>query len=178
VIHTTRLAAVVRLIPDRRRRTIASNSLEVVVFRRFLRSLLVASSLPVAVVAMTPMAAHADTAMVTITVGETGKLLDPTLVRVPVTITCAPLVVATDQGGANLKQAVPQGIAFGSGFEEHTITCDGTSHPNSYLIWVNTASPGGFQPGSATVQVSAFLCSATFTCQSGASAIQVIRLRR
>jgi hypothetical protein len=43
---------------------------------------------------------------------------------------------------------------------------------------VNTASPGGFQPGSATVQVSAFLCSATFTCQSGASAIQVIRLRR
>jgi hypothetical protein len=114
-----------------------------------------ALSLPVVVTAVAPMTAHADDATVTITVNATGILLDRTLVRVPAEITCAPLEVQSNQGGANLRQAVSGRIAFGQGFNENPIICDGTSHANSYLVWVDTASPAPFQQGKATVQISA-----------------------
>ncbi|MEV4313289.1 hypothetical protein [Actinocrispum sp. NPDC049592] len=143
----------------------------------FSRSML-ALSLPVVVTIVAPMTAHADDVSVTITVNATGILLDRTLVRVPAEITCAPLEVRTNQGGANLRQAVSGRIAFGQGFNENPIICDGMPHTNSYLVWVDTASPAPFRQGNATIQISAFLCSPTFVCESGGSGIQVIRLRR
>src|SRR5260370_14527482 len=135
--------------------------------RRMLRLLLTRLQ-PSAAIALTPIAAHADGPTVTITVGAAATLLDPTLVRVPVEITCTPLVVSFDQGsGADLRQAVSGRIAFGTGSEESTIICDGTPHPNSYLVWVSTSSPAPFRQGNATVSIGAYLCSATFICESG-----------
>lgn len=141
-----------------------------------------ALSLPVAVMALAPMAAEADAASLTITVGPTGTLLDPTLVRVPTEFICAPMEVATNQGSASLRQAVSGRIAFGSGFPETPVVCDGTSHAINYLIWVDTASPSPFARGNATVQINAFLCppapTPTSACQSDSSGVQVIQLTR
>ena len=137
-----------------------------------------ALAIPGLVIGMTPAAAHADDTTVTITVGATGALLDPTLVRVPANITCATLEVATNQGSATLKQAVYGRIAFGSGYAEKPVICDGTPHANSYLIWVDSTSRAPFRQGSATVQISAYLCSPTFTCESGGSGIQIVHLKR
>lgn len=142
-----------------------------------LRSLL-ALTVPLAATTMVPITAHADDGIVTITVGATGELLDRTLVRVPVEITCSPLEVYLNQGYADLRQAVSGQVAFGQGWEESPITCDGTAHANSYLVWVDTASPAPFRQGDATVRVSAYLCSPTFVCESGGSGVQVIRLKR
>jgi hypothetical protein len=142
---------------------------------------LLALSLPVAVMAAGPGIAYADAPKVTITVAATAKLLDPTLVRVPATITCAPLDVYTDQGGAELKQAVVGRIAYGQGWREQPIVCDGKPHANNFLIWVDTASPAPFRQGNATVQASAYLCPPPPTpndaCESGGSGVQVIRLK-
>jgi hypothetical protein len=102
----------------------------------FSRSVL-ALSLPVAAMTLTPMVAHADDAAVTVTVGATGTLLNRTLVRVPVEISCAPLVVQYEQGHAELRQAVSGRVAFGSGWRESPIICDGAPHANTYLIWVD-----------------------------------------
>ncbi len=145
------------------------------------RSLL-AISLPVAVMILAPMTAAADPASLTITVGVTGTLLDPTLVRVPTEFTCAPMDVGTNQGSASLRQAVSGKVAFGSGFPQDPIVCDGTPHAVRYLIWVDTASPAPFRRGNATVQIGAFLCppapTPTSSCQSGSSGIQVLGLKK
>lgn len=149
--------------------------------RWFLRSLL-ALSLPTTVMTVAPMTAHADDSTVTITVGATGTLLDPTLVRIPVKITCGPLEVSTNQGHADLRQGVSGRVAFGQGWEETSIICDGTPHANSYLVWVDTASPASFRQGNATVQISVFLCPEAPTpidlCESGGSGVQVVRLKK
>lgn len=141
-----------------------------------------AFSLPVVVMALAPTVAEAAPASLTITVGVTGTLLDPTLVRVPTEFTCAPMEVGTNQGSASLRQAVSGRVAFGSGMPEGTVVCDGTPHAVSYLIWVDTGSPAPFRRGNATVQINAFLCPPPPTpgsaCQSGSSGIQVIRLTR
>lgn len=142
-----------------------------------LRSLWVLALLGALTLAV-PATALAAEPPVTITVGTTGTLLDPTLVRIPVKITCAPLEVGSNQGAANLRQAVAGRVAFGQGYNQNPIICDGTPHANSYLVWVDTASPAPFHQGNATVQVSAYLCSPTFVCQSGGSGIQVIRLTK
>jgi hypothetical protein len=144
--------------------------------RLALRSLLILTLLPISVL-LTPLPAGAEPG-VTITVATQGTLLDPTLVRVPVQITCDPMEVATNQGSAELRQAVSKRlIAYGSGFEESQIVCDGLPHPNAYLIWADPSSPP-FTKGSATIRISAFLCDATFICQSGSSGIQTVQLRR
>lgn len=149
--------------------------------RSWLRRSMIVLAVPLAVGAAVPPAAHADDTTLTIAVAPTATLLDPTLVRVPVRITCAPITVGSDQGSAQLRQSVPSGIAFGQGFREQAIVCDGRAHANSYLIWIDTGSPGGFAPGNATVQVSEFLCppppTSTTSCDSGGSGIQVIRLQ-
>jgi hypothetical protein len=143
---------------------------------------LLALSLPVAVMTLAPVAAGADPGTLTITVGATGTLLDPTLVRVPAELTCAPMEIGSNQGSASLRQAVSGRVAFGSGFPENPMVCDGTPHAVSYLIWVDTASPAPFRRGDATVQIGAFLCPPAPTpiadCQSGSSGVQVIRLKR
>ena len=144
--------------------------------RLALRSLLILTLLPLSVL-LTPLPAGADPG-VTITVGASGTLLDPTLVRIPVQITCDPMEVATNQGSAELRQAVSKRlIAHGTGFEESQIVCDGVPHPNSYLIWADPSGPP-FTKGNATVSISAFLCDATFVCQSGSSGIQTVQLRK
>jgi hypothetical protein len=132
-----------------------------------------------AVLALVPSVAVAAEPGVAITVGA-GVLLDPTLVRIPIQVTCQPMTVETNQGRADLRQAVSGRIAFGEGWEETPIVCDGAPHPNSYLVWVDTASAAPFRAGTATVQISAFLCSGapTFECQSGGSGIKVIDVRR
>ncbi len=115
---------------------------------------------------------------VTITVSADSVLLDPTLVQVPVTITCAPMEVHSHQGNAEIRQAVAnQLIAFGSGFPEGPIVCDGQPHSNSYLFWVTT-SGAPFARGSATVSIPLFLCDASFVCQSGSSGIRITQVRR
>jgi hypothetical protein len=144
--------------------------------RLALRSLLILTLLLTSVL-LTPLRAGADPG-VTITVGPQATLLDPTLVRVPVQITCDAMEVATNQGSAELRQAVSkQLIAHGTGWEESQILCDGQPHPNSYLIWADPSGPP-FTKGTATVSISAFLCDATFACQSGSSGIQSTRLSR
>ncbi|OXM45394.1 hypothetical protein CFP75_31085 [Amycolatopsis alba DSM 44262] len=137
-----------------------------------------ALAIPCVLLGMTSTLAHADESTVTITVGKAANLLDPTLVRVPVALTCPSMEVATNQGGASLRQAVSGRIAFGSGRPEKPVVCDGTPHPNSYLIWVDTTSPAPFRVGNATAMISAYLCSPTFTCVSGGSGVQVIRVKR
>jgi hypothetical protein len=151
--------------------------MEVDMSKLVLRSLL-ALSLPVAVATLLPVTAHAEDAPVTITVSASGTLLDRTLARIPVQITCAPLDVRLNQGSASLRQAVSGRVAFGQGWEESPIICDGTPHANSYLVWVDTTSPAPFRQGNASVQVFAYLCSPTFVCQSGGSGVQTIRLKR
>lgn len=142
---------------------------------------LLALSLPVAVMTAAPGDAHADPPKVTITLAATAQLLDPTLVRVPATITCAPLDVYTDQGGARLEQAVSGRIAYGQGWRELPIVCDGKPHANSFVIWVDTASPAPFRRGNASVEASAYLCpqppTSNDACESGGSGIQVVRLK-
>src|SRR5262245_46405569 len=107
-----------------------------IVQRRVKRSLLLLTFAVVAVV-LTPLTASAQSApSVTITPGPEGALLDATLVRVPVEITCAPMEVDFNQGSAELRQAVSKrAIAVGRGFEDSQIVCDGTPHPNSYTFW-------------------------------------------
>lgn len=146
--------------------------------RRVKRSLLLFTFLVVAVV-LTPLTASAQSApTVTITPGPEGFLLDATLVRVPVEITCAPMEVEFNQGSAELRQAVSKdAIAVGRGFEDSRIVCDGTPHTNSYSLWAEPSGPP-FEKGDATVDISAFLCDPSFSCQSGGSGIQVIRLRK
>jgi hypothetical protein len=139
---------------------------------------MLALALPVVAMAVVPAVAHADTAEVTVTVGATGTLLDRTLVVVPVEITCAPMEVAYNQGSAQLRQAVSGQVAYGQGWPDSPITCDGAPHANSYRIWVDAASPAPFRQGDATVVVGAYLCSPTFVCQSGSSGPQVIRLKK
>src|SRR5215468_184977 len=81
-------------------------------------------------VGLTPLSAGADPG-VTITVAPQAALLDPTLVRVSVEITCAPMQVGFNMGNAQLEQAVSKTqIAHGSGFEQSQIVCDGAFHPN------------------------------------------------
>src|SRR6266536_2324269 len=131
--------------------------------------------LPVAMLTLAPMVAEAEPASFPITVGKTGALLDPTLVRVPTEFTCAPMEVDFPQVGAQLKQAVSGKVAFGSGYTDDPIICDGTPHTVDFLIWVDTASPAPFRRGNATVLVGAFLCppapTPTDACQSGSSGI-------
>jgi hypothetical protein len=128
-------------------------------------------------VVLTPLAASAQTEGVTITVAAEGILLDPTMVRVPVEISCAPMEVSYNMGYAQLQQAVSkQLIAHGQGWEENAIVCDGMAHPNSYLIWADTSGPP-FEKGDATFGASAYLCGPS-GCQSGGSGIQIIRLTR
>ena len=144
--------------------------------RRALLSLASTAGLLLSIV-LTPLAASAQTEGVTITVGAEGILLDPTLVRIPVEISCAPMEVSYNMGYAQLEQAVSkQLIAHGQGWEENAIVCDGTAHPNSYLIWADTSSQP-FEKGDATFQASAYLCGSA-GCQSGGSGIQIVRLRR
>jgi len=115
---------------------------------------------------------------VTVTVSANSVLLDPTLVQVPVTITCDPMDVRTNQANAEMRQAVPnQLIAHGSGLAEGPIVCDGQPHSNSYLFWANTSGPP-FSRGSATVSIPLVLCDASFVCQSGGSGIRVTQVRR
>jgi hypothetical protein len=71
------------------------------------RLLLVMTSLLISLV-IVPVEANAQTG-VTITVGADSVLLDPTLVRVPVQITCDPMDVRLNQGNAELGQAVSSG---------------------------------------------------------------------
>lgn len=97
--------------------------------------LLLAFLLPVAVITLAPVAADADAALLTITVGAAGTLLDPTLVRVPAELTCVPMEIGSNQGSASLRQAVSGKIAFGSGFPKNPFVCDGTPHA--------TSEPGG-----------------------------------
>ncbi len=127
---------------------------------------------------LTPSAAEAAPDL-SITVSPTATLLDPTLVQISVQITCAPMEVDYNQGRAELRQASGGRIAFGDGFEDSTIICDGTPHPNSYLVWVDTASAAPFRTGTATVRVSVYLCSPVpVSCQSGGSGFTVIRIVR
>lgn len=145
-----------------------------------LRRSIPALFLPVAMLPLTATAAEADPARFPIEVAATGTLLDPTLVRVPARITCAPMEVGMAQGGAQVKQASSGKIAFGSGAWESPIVCDGAPHTIDFLIWVDTASPAPFHRGSATVALNAFLCppppTSNDSCQSGYSGIRVIRL--
>src|SRR5215470_13184828 len=105
--------------------------------RRVLRFLLVLGLLPVSVV-LTPLSAGAQGG-VTVTVGADSVLLDLTLVRVPVEITCQPMVVYYYQSSGQLKQAVSkQLIATGTSYNlEDPIVCDGLPHPNSDLFWAD-----------------------------------------
>jgi hypothetical protein len=129
-------------------------------------------------VVLTPLDASAQTEGVITTVGAEGILLDPTLIRVPVEISCAPMEVSYDMGGhAQLEQAVSKRlIAHGQGWEENAIVCDGTAHPNTYLIWADTTSPP-FEKGDATAWINAYLCGPT-GCQSGGSGTQITQLTR
>lgn len=143
---------------------------------RLLRSLLVLAVLPFAVV-LTSLDANAEPS-VTVAVGAQGTLLDPTVVVVPVEITCAGIDVTDSFGEAALLQAVSKRqIAYGGGTIQSQVVCDGTPHPNSYLIWADP-SYAPFIKGDASVSASVVACDATFTCASGNSGVQIIRLRR
>jgi len=126
---------------------------------------------------LAPLPASAEDS-VTITVGADSVLLDPTLVEVPVSITCAPMDVYYNMGSAELRQAVSkQLIAYGRGYEQSPIVCDGQPHANSYLLW---ADPSGapFTKGDATVFVGVYLCSPSYYCQSGNSGYQITHIKR
>jgi hypothetical protein len=144
--------------------------------RRGLRFLFVLGLLLVSAV-LTPLNAGAQSD-VTFTIGADSVLLDPTLVQVPVEITCQPMDVVTFLAGGQLKQALSKHlIATGSGrLEGSTVVCDGLPHPNSYLFWVDFGSPS-FTKGDATVFVTAFLCD-QISCQSGSSGIEITRINK
>ena len=140
--------------------------------RRILR-LLVLMLLSISAVFI-PLQASAETG-VTITVGATSTLLDPTLVIVPVQITCDPMDVDYNQGYAELRQAVSKRlIAHGVGYPQDLIVCDGLPHENPYQFWADPSGPP-FSKGDATVTINVYLCGSGF-CQSGSSGVQVTRL--
>jgi hypothetical protein len=146
------------------------------------RRALVALSLP-ALVLLTPLPASADPAAA-LTIGPEALLLDPTLVRVPVEITCGPMEVYDTYGWAELKQAVSkQEVAWGDGWIDSQPVCDGTPHPNSYLITsggILNGQPSGppFEKGDATIIAVLELCDPTWSCQRLGSGPQVIRLTK
>lgn len=148
-----------------------------IVSRRILRSALVLVALPVSLV-MVPLSAEAQTG-VTVTIGADSVLLDPTLIRVPVQISCEPMDVRTDMGSTSeLRQAVSRlRIAHGTGVRENEVVCDGTVHANSYLFWADPSGPP-FGAGTATVSIRVNLCDQSFNCQDGSSGIQVTRVQR
>jgi len=127
---------------------------------------------------MAPLSAAAQTG-VTVTIGADSVLLDPTLIRVPVQISCDPMDIWTDMGStAELRQAVSrQRIAHGTGVRESEIVCDGALHANAYLFWADPAGPP-FSTGTATVSIRVNLCDQSFNCQDGRSGIQITRVQR
>jgi hypothetical protein len=128
-----------------------------------------------AFVTSTPLSARAQSTDVTITVGPTGRLQSRIVATVPVQITCGPLDVGIDQQSATIEQAAGQRVAHGTGFADQAIVCDGTPQPNSFTFLADSSSPP-FHGGDAAVNIGLFLCSPSFTCISGGSGIQIVRL--
>jgi hypothetical protein len=128
-----------------------------------------------AVVAMTPLGAQAQSD-VTISIGSTGTLAPSRVVAtVPVQITCAPVgTVQAVQEGATLEQAAGHAIASGSGFSDQPIVCDGTPHANSFTFSADATGPP-FHGGPASVNISLFIFGSD-GFESGGSGFQTVSL--
>jgi len=144
---------------------------------RRLLCVLAVSACALAVVALTPLGAQAQSA-VTITVGSTGNLAKSrVVVTVPVQITCAPVGTLFDfEDSATIEQAAGRAIASGSGSAgQPSVVCDGTPQPVTFTFLADPTGPP-FHRGYAAVEVFLFV-SGSDGSESGSSGLQTIKLK-